>query len=77
MDNLHPLFLKELHHELSKPLGIIFRKSVSVKKIPEEWKQARVSAISKKGSKSLAGNYRPVSLTSIVGKVMERLISLV
>ena len=38
--------------------------------LPGKWKGAVISAIIKKGNKSLAENYRPVSLTSIVGKVM-------
>ena len=42
--------------------------------IPEEWKQANVSPIFKKGQKHLAENYRPISLTSIVCKLMETFI---
>ena len=74
IDNLHPMFLKELHHELATPLTIIFKQSLSNKKIPSEWKKARISAIHKKGSKSQANNYRPVSLTSIACKTMEKII---
>ncbi|KAK3100218.1 hypothetical protein FSP39_016457 [Pinctada imbricata] len=74
MDGIHPKILKELKEELAKPLAMIFRKSHEDKDIPEEWKTARSSAIFEKGSKSIAGNYRPVSLTSIVGKVMEKLV---
>ena len=39
--------------------------------LPDDWKQATVSAIYKKGSRNKAGNYRPVSLTCILCKVME------
>ena len=74
LDNIHPTFLKELHQELATPLSIIFNKSLSEKQIPKEWKKAKISAIFKKGSKSLASNYRPVSLTSVVCKVMEKII---
>ena len=42
--------------------------------VPLDWRRANVVPIFKKGSKSLPSNYRPVSLTSIVGKILERLI---
>ena len=42
--------------------------------MPVEWKRARISAIFKKGSRKKAGNYRPASLTYIVGKIMEGFI---
>lgn len=38
------------------------------------WKQANVSAIFKQGEKQNPGNYRPISLTSVPGKLMERII---
>lgn len=74
MDNIHPRFLKELSEELAIPLKIIFEKSFSTGELPKDWKKARITAIFKKGNKSLAGNYRPVSLTSIVCKVIEKII---
>jgi len=74
IDNIHPTFLKELHMELEKPLTIIFNRSLKTKKVPCEWKKARISAIYKKGSKAQASNYRPVSLTSIACKIMEKVI---
>ena len=70
-DGIHPRFLKELATHLCKPLGILFNKSLNESKLPNEWKQAKVSVIFKKGSRKQAGNYRPVSLTSIVCKIME------
>ena len=42
--------------------------------MPNDWKVANVSCIFKKGDKSVPGNYRPVSLTSVVCKILERII---
>ena len=42
--------------------------------IPQEWKRENVTAIFKKGAKWDPANYRPVSLTSQIGKIMERMI---
>ena len=73
-DNIHPRLLRELSEELAKPLTLIFNKSLEEGKLPSEWKKANVTAIFKKGDKSQANNYRPVSLTSIVCKVLESFI---
>ena len=43
-------------------------------RIPLDWKKAEVTAIFKKGRKSTAGNYRPVSLTCVICKVLETII---
>ncbi|GAB0208061.1 mitochondrial enolase superfamily member 1 [Grus japonensis] len=42
--------------------------------VPEDWRKANVTLVFKKSKKEDPGNYRPVSLTSIPGKVMEQLI---
>ena len=42
--------------------------------IPDEWKAASVVPVHKKGSKSDVQNYRPISLTCIIMKVMERIV---
>lgn len=73
-DGYHPRLLKELHAQLSSPLTDIFNTSIQERQIPYQWKQARVSAIHKKGDKKLASNYRPVSITSIVCRVLEKII---
>ena len=73
-DGIHPRVLRELKDILSKPLAIIFNYSLETGTLPKDWKRAVISAIYKKGSKSSPGNYRPVSLTSVVGKVMESII---
>ena len=53
---------------------IIISETVEEGKIPEIWKTAHVSAIFKSDSKSKPENYRPISLTSVPGKLLERLI---
>ena len=63
--------LKELCNEFAYPLKILFDKTVQTGKIPDKWKVAEVRPIFKKGNKTQPGNYRPVSLTSVVCKVFE------
>jgi hypothetical protein len=74
LDGLHPRVLREIREEISFALQIIFEKSLALGELPVDWKNGVVTAIYKKGVKSDMGNYRPVSLTSIVCKVMESLI---
>ena len=52
-------------------MEIIYKKSLVEGEIPDEWREANVTPLFKKGSKLMASNYRPVSLTSICCKVME------
>ena len=69
-----PKILKPLADIICKPLTIIFRESVKRHKIPLNWKIAWITVIFKQGTRTLAGNYRPVSLTSELSKMLERLI---
>ena len=70
----HPQVLKELAEELAEPVPLIFSKSLAEGKLPESRKDANVTPFFKKGDKSKPGNYHPVSLTSVLGKVMESII---
>ena len=60
----------ELVDNMSRPLALLFNKSLEEGDIPKDWKQANVSPVYKKGAKNRAENYRPISLTSIVCKIM-------
>jgi hypothetical protein len=72
VDKVHPYVLKECSVSLSQSLSFIFKKSFYSGVIPDEWLVAIKYPLFKKGNKLEPTNYRPVSLTSIVCKVMEK-----
>ena len=73
-DGIPNRLITETIDEMATPLSILFSRSMEESKIPNEWRDATVIPLFKKGSKADPGNYRPVSLTSVTGKLMERLI---
>ena len=73
-DQIHPRVLKEIANEISPLLCTIFNNSIENAVLPCDWKIADVTPIFKKGDKKCPENYRPISLTSVVCKILESLI---
>ena len=73
-DGIHGLVLKKCSSTLANPLSTLFKISYYSSKIPDDWKTANVVPIHKKGSKENVENYRPISLTSLVMKIFEKII---
>ncbi|RMC12154.1 hypothetical protein DUI87_11289 [Hirundo rustica rustica] len=73
-DGIHPRVMRELVDELAKPLSIICQHSWLIGEVPNDWKLANVTPIHKKGGREDPSNYKPDSLTSVPGKIMEQFI---
>ena len=73
-DGISPIILKCCAAEIAPVLQIIFSQSMSTATVPSDWRTANVTPIFKKNDRSNPSNYRPISLTSICCKVMERII---
>ena len=71
---IHPKVLIESKSQLKTPLTILYKKCIAEGTLPSEWKDAHETPIYKKGKKELSNNYRPISLTSIVCKGLEKII---
>ena len=73
-DSVHPFFLKKMSNVLSEPLSILYLKSLQMESCPRQWLEAIITAIHKKGPRYIPGNYRPISLTSMISKIMEKIV---
>jgi len=74
LDGIHPRGLRELAEELARPLSIIYQQSWLTEEVPDDWRIVSVTPIYEKGQKEDPKNYRPLSLTSVPGNIMERFI---
>ena len=73
---LFPLFLKRTVDVMAPCLSVVFRRLVRLGSFPASWRQANVTPIPKGPPSSSVANYRPISITSVLSKVFERLARL-
>ena len=71
--NMHLRILREVAEQVSEILTDIFKISLESGQVPEAWRVTNVTPLFKKKSREELRNYRPVILTSVVGKVLETL----
>ena len=73
-DAIRPRILKELAPTIAPILTVIYKRSYQTGQVPDDWKAAYVTPIFKKGKRSEASNYRPISLTCVACKIMEHIL---
>ncbi len=73
-DKINPFVILKCTKTLAYPISIIFQRSFDQGELPNAWLEANVTPLFKKGSRLDPANYRPISLTSILCKVMEKMI---
>jgi hypothetical protein len=74
-DGINAKFLRNTVSTISPVLCRIFNDSIACGRLPRGWKLANITPVFKSGDRSLLSNYRPIALTSLVSKIMERLLA--
>ena len=75
-DRISPVILKSCAFELAPSISFLVYKSFLLGHLPEDWRSADIVPLHKKGSKQLRENYRPISLTSMICKISEKLYAI-
>lgn len=73
-NDMHPRVPTKFSKELSEPLSIIFKISLRMEDVPQDWRRVNVILIFKKGTKDDPGDYKPVSLTSVSEKTLKPIL---
>ena len=72
---MFPLLLKKTAVVLAPRLPVVFQRLLRLGSFPVRWRVVNISQLKKGPPSSSASNYRPISLTPILSKVFERLVS--
>eukprot|EP00061_Rhincodon_typus_P003592 g20467.t1 len=70
---IYPRLLRGARKEIAGALTMIFVSLVATGQVLEDWRAANIVPLFKKGNRDNLGNYRPLSLTLVVGKLLERI----
>lgn len=73
-DQIIPLFIVKCIDQLTKPLTILFNRSITEGVVPKIWKSAFITPVYKSGAKNCVKNYRPISKLCIFAKLFEKII---
>eukprot|EP00061_Rhincodon_typus_P005241 g24514.t1 len=73
-DAIYPRLLREARKEIAEALADIFTSSLTTGEVPEDRRLTNLVPLYKKGSRDNPGNYRPVSLTSVVRELLEKIL---
>ena len=73
-DKISPYILNKCWESLSFPVWKLINWSVESETLPYWWKRANITPIHKKGERDVVGNYRPVALTSVICKILEKIL---
>jgi len=72
-DNIPAYFLKKVRPYILDILTYLFNLSIETRTLPSQWKKALVIPIFEKGSRNISTNYRPISLTYVLCRILEEL----
>jgi len=73
-DQIPNIILKKCASGLAYPLTLLFNYSIANGMVPQLWKMSIIQPLYKKGSPNEPQNYRPISLTSSISKVLEKIL---
>ncbi len=71
-DGLSSRLLKLTAKPIATPVTMIMNLSISCSKFPTAWKLAKICPIFKRGKRDNRSNYRPISILSVLSKILEK-----
>ena len=73
-DEIPTRLLKEASYEIAPIITLLFQASLKQGTLPKDWLKANMVPAFKKGDRGKPENYRPISLTSVLCKIMEHIV---